>query len=237
MPSQGLGGLFEGEFTDNNITSTELLLSSINRDNPAYLVHISSSVVNSQAVDFYTESKKAQEKLVLASGLLCTILRPTLMFGWFDRKHLGWLGRFMEKCPIFPIPGNGKYIRQPLYVRDFCQIIISCIETKQHNKTYNISGLEKVEYIEIIRMIKAAIRSKTTIIKLPYWLFYLLLRIYAVICKNPPFTVKQLQALVVKEEFEIINWPDIFGVVPTNTTKAINETFNDELYSKIILDF
>ena len=25
------------------------------------------------------------------------MLRPTLMFGWFDQKHLGWLSRFMAK--------------------------------------------------------------------------------------------------------------------------------------------
>ena len=39
-----------------------------------------------------------------------TILRPTLMFGWFDRKHLGWLARFMQKAPVFPIHVPGKPI-------------------------------------------------------------------------------------------------------------------------------
>ena len=41
------------------------------------------------------------------------------MFGWFDRKHLGWLARFMCRVPVFPIPGSGEYLRQPLYVGDF----------------------------------------------------------------------------------------------------------------------
>jgi uncharacterized protein YbjT (DUF2867 family) len=89
---------------------------------------ISSSVVVSVADDFYTRSKKEQERMVLASGMPCPILRPTLMFGWFDRKHLGWLSRFMRKVPVFPIPGHGRYMRQPLYVGDFSNVIISCIE-------------------------------------------------------------------------------------------------------------
>ncbi len=72
------------------------------------------------AVDDYTETKKAQEALVSASGIKQVILRPTLMFGWFDRKHVGWLARFMQKVPVFPIPGNGKFLRQPLYAGDFC---------------------------------------------------------------------------------------------------------------------
>jgi uncharacterized protein YbjT (DUF2867 family) len=71
-------------------------------------VHISSSVVNSRAGDFYTESKKAQEKIVVESGLPACLLRPILMFGWFDRKHLGWLARFMQRAPAFPAPGDGR---------------------------------------------------------------------------------------------------------------------------------
>ena len=39
------------------------------------------------------------------------ILRPTLMFGWFDRKHLGWLSNLMVSFPLFPIPGKGQFIR------------------------------------------------------------------------------------------------------------------------------
>ena len=45
------------------------------------------------------------------------------MFGWFDRKHLGWLARFMQRAPVFPIPGDGRYLRQPLYVGDLCNVI------------------------------------------------------------------------------------------------------------------
>ena len=86
--------------------------------------------MESAADDFYTNSKKEQERAVKDSGIPCPILRPTLMFGWFDRKHLGWLSRFLQKVPVFPIPGNGRYMRQPLYVGDFCNVIISCIENK-----------------------------------------------------------------------------------------------------------
>ena len=76
------------------------------------------------------------------------------MFGWFDRKHLGWLARFMERAPVFPIPGNGRYLRQPLYVGDFCNIIISCIEKPLPGKTFNISGQEKIDYIDLIKGVK-----------------------------------------------------------------------------------
>ena len=88
-----IGGLIYSEFVRNTLTSSERVLDAAKRHGIPYLVHISSSVVNSRADDFYTRTKRAQEDLVVKSGFKRCVLRPTLMFGWFDRKHLGWLAR------------------------------------------------------------------------------------------------------------------------------------------------
>ncbi len=232
-----IGGIAWQDFVRNNVDSTRVILDAIKANNVPYLVHISSSVVESIADDFYTRSKKEQEEMVLASGIPCPILRPTLMFGWFDRKHLGWLSRFMKKVPVFPVPGDGRYMRQPLYVGDFCRIIISCIEHRRGTGIYNISGHEKVDYIDIIREIKHATRAKTPIVRIPYGLFYALLWTWSLFDKNPPFTTQQLAALSAKDEFEVIDWPGIFGVRSTPFKKAIDETFNDPRYGSVILEF
>jgi len=232
-----IGGLFYQEFVDNNVSSTKLILNLVRENSIPYLVHISSSVVESVADDFYTRSKIEQEQIVLQSGIPCPILRPTLMFGWFDRKHLGWLARLMQKIPVFPIPGNGKFMRQPLYVGDFCGVIISCIENRIPSGVFNISGHQKIDYIDMIRVIKQATGAKALILKIPYGLFYTLLWIWALFDKNPPFTTQQLQALVAKDEFEVTNWPETFGVPFTPFEQAIEETFNHPKYSKVVLDF
>lgn len=224
-------------FVRNNITSTKHVLNAIQKYGIKHTVHISSSVVESIAEDDYTKTKTEQEHIVLDSGIECIVLRPTLMFGWFDRKHLGWLSRFMQKVPIFPIPGNGKYMRQPLYVGDFANIIISCIESKRKGGVYNISGLEQVDYIDIIRSIKRAIKSKTVILKIPFKLFSFLLKAWAVFDNNPPFTADQLDALVACDEFEVIDWEGEFDVKATRFDDAVDETFCHEKYSKIELEF
>jgi len=223
-------------FIRNNVESTKKILTQIKANNIPYTVHISSSVVNSVADDFYTNTKKEQEKLVLDSGINHCVLRPTLMFGWFDRKHLGWLSRFMESVPFFPIPGNGKYMRQPLYELDFCNIIISAME-KRINGIYNITGRDMVDYIDIIKTIKRAKGLKTPIICIPYWLFYSMLKVAGVFLKNPPFTTQQLKALVAKDEFELIPWWEIFDVESTSFEQAMQDTFNHPEYSKYVLEF
>jgi len=232
-----IGGIDYQEFVRNNVDSTRLVLDEIKRHPGVRLVHVSSSVVESVADDFYTRSKKAQEEMVLASGVPCPVLRPTLMFGWFDRKHLGWLSRFMRKVPLFPIPGHGRYMRQPLYVGDFSNIIISCIEHPVENRIYNISGHEEVDYIDIIRQIKRTTRSRTPVVRIPYSLFYGLIWLWSRFDRNPPFTTQQLSALIAPDRFEVIDWPGIFGVRSTPFAEAIDETFNDPKYSHIVMEF
>ena len=45
----------------------------------------------------HQHQEASRKQLVVDSGIALRRLRPTLMFGWFDRKHLGWLSRFMQR--------------------------------------------------------------------------------------------------------------------------------------------
>ena len=231
-----IGGLDPAAFTRNNETATECVLAALKMGRCEYLVHASSSVVNSNAVDNYTETKNAQERLVAESGIPRAILRPTLMFGWFDRKHLGWLKRFMEKTPVFPVPGSGRYLRQPLYAGDFSAIVAACLE-RRITGTYDITGLERIDYIDLIRALRRAAGLRTPIVRIPYGLFWLMLRAYALVDRDPPFTTHQLKALVTPDVFDVIDWPSLFGVTPTPLDRALDLTYRHPTYSKIQLEF
>lgn len=232
-----IGGLDERDFTANNVTATTHIIDVIREHSVPYFVHISSSVVNSRADDFYTRSKTAQEKLIdTVHDVPHVVLRPTLMFGWFDRKHLGWIRRFMSRALVFPVPGNGKYIRQPLYAGDFASIILSAMRSRATG-TFDISGLEQVTYIDLITLIRDAVKLKTPIIHVPVRLFWWLLYVYGKFDRNPPFTTRQLEALVIPETFPVIDWPAIFSVTPTPLKTAISETFLDPDYSSTVLEF
>jgi nucleoside-diphosphate-sugar epimerase len=231
-----IGGVEAGAYRANNIAATDRLLAAAKAAEIPYVVHISSSVVNSAAVDFYTETKKEQERIARDSGLPAVILRPTLMFGWFDRKHLGWLARFMTRTPVFPIPGSGRYLRQPLYAGDFCNIIIACLDGRLEG-AYNISGLERIDFIDLVKLLRDTLGRRTPIVKVPYSLFRGILQAYALVDKDPPFTTMQLEALATPDVFEVIDWPEVFGVKATPLAEALRETFLDPRYSNVRLEF
>ena len=231
-----IGGLNPLEFEANNVTATRQILSAVDANRVPYFVGISSSVVNSRADDLYTRSKSAQERLFEASTVPHVILRPTLMFGWFDRKHLGWLRRFMDRTPLFPIPGKGNYVRQPLYVGDFVSIIVAAVDRKKTG-TFDISGLEKITYANLIGLIHEIVKPRARVVHIPYSVFWLLLWLNARINRDPPFTTNQLEALVIPETFPVIDWPKEFRVEPTPLRQALSDTFLDPKYSNVTLSF
>lgn len=227
-------------FERNNLEATRQVLRVLGglqaRGAAPYLVHASSSVVNSVADDHYVRSKTAQEQLVRASGLRHCVLRPTLMFGWFDPKHLGWLARFMERVPVFPIPGHGRYMRQPLYNRDFCRAILAMLRQQPDGAVHDLTGPDRIDYIDMIRTIRAARGLKTPIVCIPIPLFAAMLKVYALFSDKPPFTADQLKALTAGDEFTGVDLQQVFGFTPTPFRQAIEETFGHPTYSGVVLD-
>ena len=216
-------GLNYLDFHQNTVMSTQNLLSQIkNQKVNTYLIHVSSSVINSKADDFYTRSKREQEQLVMNSSLQKVILRPTLMYGEGDNKHFYALINLMRKFPFFPLPGSGKYIRQPLYAMDFANVIKNCIEDPKEG-IYNISGLEFITFKDCLIKFKRHYQCFSLITPIPVFMFRLLLRLAALITKKVPFTEQQLDALIVPETFERIDWPHIFNTTYTTFDDGIKK--------------
>ena len=229
-------GLTAEPFVRNNLTASERVLAAARERGVGFLVHASSSVVNSVADDDYTRTNRAQEELVKNEVVPHCILRPPLMFGWFDPKHLGWLSRFMEKVPVFPIPGHGRYMRQPLYNRDFCRAILSCMREQPAGAVYDLVGPDRIDYIDMIKAIREVKGLKTPIVRIPYGLFDGLLKFYALFSAKPPFTSGQLKALTAGDEFSGVDMEATFGFQPTPFQEALRETFTHPVYSQVELE-
>ncbi len=225
-------GKTDAPFVRNNVDASDRVLTAIRNAGVPFAIQVSSSVVNSMADDAYTRTKREQERRFVDSGLPGCVLRPTLMFGWFDPKHLGWLARFMERTPVFPIPGDGRFMRQPLYNRDFCKVIQWCLEQRPIGHTYDLVGNERVDYVDIIREIRRVKQLNTRLLHLPYSVFDGLLRTYALFSDKPPFTSAQLRALTAGDDFTGVDVMQTFGFDLTPFAKAIEETFCHPVYSQ-----
>ncbi|WP_019568677.1 NAD(P)-dependent oxidoreductase [Thioalkalivibrio sp. ALMg13-2] len=222
---------YRADFERNNLTSTRRVLAALQKHRVPYTVHVSSSVVCSVAEDPYAQTKREQEAMFLGSGLPGVVLRPTLLFGRHDSHHLGWLARFMRYSPVFPIPGDGLYLRQPLFVQDFCSVIEHCLERRSELGCINLTGLEPIAYIDLVRYLRRITQARSLLLPIPISLFGALLETYGFLTRRPPFTRNQLQALIAGDHFEVIDWPARFEIEPTPLHQALEQTFGKTRHS------
>ncbi len=213
-------------FERSNVQGVNNVLELCKKYKIKNLIHISSSVVISVAKDEYTRTKRIGEEMVAKSKIPHTILRPPLMYGCFDAKHLGWITRFMEKIPIIPIPGSGKYIRQPLFVNDLCNVIVELTKRKPENKVWNIIGRERICYIDLLKTIAKVRGWHRLFIPLPLPVFAFMLRVYGFVLRKTVFTPDQMKALVAGDEFPVENWCGEFGVKYTPFKEAMWKTWH-----------
>ena len=215
----------------NNIESVKNILEACEKFKVPNLIHLSSSVVISISRDDYTKTKTIGEELVKSSNCNYTILRPPLMYGCFDIKHLDHIIKTFDKSLFLPMPGSGKYLPQPLYAKDMTKIILKLIERKPKNKIYNIIGKEKIYFIDLLKMIRNAKNKDTLFIKIPISLFTLMLRVYSSISGKKTLNYNQLKALSAGDIFPVDNWEKEFGIKYTKFNEGVSEMINSRDYT------
>ena len=102
---------------------------------------------------------------------------------------------------------------------------------------YDITGIEQVSYISLMRQLRKSVGSHSWIIHLPIPVFAALLQIWALISRQPAFTTSQLKALTAGDEFEVIDWPGKFHVTPTPLAEALRITYQDPRYAQLEIPF
>lgn len=142
------------------------------------------------------------ERLIKESDLYYTIIRPTMIYGAPKDRNMWRLVKYLKRLSILPILGDGKYLQQPVYVKDLAWAIVSAYETDLSiNKAYNISGLKALTYNQVVDVTGKALGKKVFKIHLPMKLSYNLLKIYEKVSRKPKLKAEQVLRLNENKDF------------------------------------
>ncbi len=119
-------------------------------------VHVSALGAAAGGPGRYFDSKGRAEEIVRRSGLSWTIFRPSGIFGPGDR-FFAELGKAVRRAPFLPVPGDGKFLLQPVFVGDVAKGIVDCLDRPDtERRAFDVGGPERFTYGELVDRIAAA---------------------------------------------------------------------------------
>lgn len=131
-----VAGLISGDkaaFEAVNVTGTAHVIDAVRAAGIRRFVHISSLAAREPDLSAYGHSKARSERLVQASGLDWTILRPPAVYGPGDRETLELFK--MARRGFVALPPKGRF--SLIHVEDLCRLILALLPAEEsHGEVY-----------------------------------------------------------------------------------------------------
>jgi uncharacterized protein YbjT (DUF2867 family) len=163
------------------------------------------------------------EHAICASGLAYTILRPTMIYGSSRDRNMCRLIRYLQRWPIIPIFGNGKYLQQPVYVEDVAKALVEASITERTiGKAYDIAGASALTYNQVIDTICELLRRKVRKVHIPASPIVACLGSMERLGLNLPIKGEQILRLNEDKAFDFDEATKDFGYAPRSFVEGIS---------------
>ncbi len=174
-------------------------------------------------LDANSKSVRQQaEDCIKASKLDWTILRPTMIYGAPADRNICRLIRYLQRWPIIPIIGNGRYLQQPVYVEDVAKAIVNALMTERTiGKSYNIPGATALTFNEVIDTIYKLLGRKDYKIHMPVSPVVKGLGAAERLGLNLPIKAEQILRLNEDKAFDFHEAARDFGYAPRSFVEGI----------------
>lgn len=180
-----------------NHLGTAHVVAAAQRAGVRRFVHLGALGVEERAGLNYASSKARGERVVRASGLDYTIIKPSLIWGERDGFFNIVAALVRVPAPVVPVPGNGKSRFQPVWVGDVARSIVTVLADPKGSvgRSYELGGPRYWTYAEITREVARALNKRRLIVPMPVPLIALVAGVSEAIRFPFPVATDQLRQL------------------------------------------
>lgn len=136
-----------------------------------------------QAGEEYRQIDEFIYKICQESGIVLTVLRPTMIYGNSSDMNVIKFIKMVDKLPLMPVVNGAHYELQPVNFQDlgiaYYQVLMN--ETTTAGRDFNLSGGEPIELREMLTVIGEKLGKQVKFINVPFniaysvaWLIFLL---------------------------------------------------------------
>jgi NADH dehydrogenase len=145
------------------VANSRVLIEAARRAGVARIVHLSIANPSIDSPLPYYRGKALVEHALAAADVPSAIVRPTWIFGGGQdilANNIAWILRHL---PIFVVPGDGRYLVQPVHLDDLAHI---CLRAAQghSDEIVDAAGPDTMSFEDLVRAISRALGRNTPIV-------------------------------------------------------------------------
>jgi nucleoside-diphosphate-sugar epimerase len=148
------------------VANSKALFEAARRARVARIVHLSIANPSLDSPLPYYRGKALAERALTAAAVPYVIVRPTWLYGGGQdvlANNIAWI---LRRFPVFVLPGDGRYLVQPVHVDDLADI---CLRAAQGpaDVTIDAAGPDTMSFEQLVDAIRHAVGRRTPILHAP----------------------------------------------------------------------
>ena len=147
----------------NAVASSRALFEAARRAGVARIVHLSIANPSIDSPLLYYRGKALVEQALAAGDVPYAIVRPTWIFGGGRdvlANNIAWI---LRRMPVFVMPGDGRYLVQPIHVDDLAHICLRAARGPS-DVVMDAAGPDTMSFDELVRAVRHALGRRTPIL-------------------------------------------------------------------------
>jgi NADH dehydrogenase len=175
------------------VANSRALFEAARRAGVARMVHVSIANASLDSPLPYYRGKALVEQALGASRVPHAIVRPTWFFGGRDvlTNNIAWA---LRRLPAFVVPGDGRYLVQPINVDDFARICLRAARDET-GAVVDAAGPDRMTFDRLVRAVRDALRRRTPIVHAPPVAVAGMLRALDLVVRDVVLTADEIRGL------------------------------------------
>jgi uncharacterized protein YbjT (DUF2867 family) len=176
------------------VANCRALFEAARRAGVARIVHLSIANPSIDSPLPYYRGKALVEQALTAVDVPYSIVRPTWIFGGGRdvlANNIAWILRHM---PVFVVPGDGRYLVQPIHVDDLADICVGAAHG-QSDVIIDAAGPDAISFETLVRAIRDAVSRRTPIVHASPAVMEALARALGLVVRDVVLTADEIRGL------------------------------------------
>ena len=176
------------------VADSRALFEAARRAGVARIVHVSIANPSIDSPLPYYRGKALVEQALATAGVPYAIVRPTFFFGGgldILVNNIAWI---LRRVPVFVVPGDGRYLVQPIHVDDLARICVRASHSRG-GLIMDAAGPDTMSFEELVRAIREAVGRRTPILHAPPAAMAALARALGIVVRDVVLTADEIRGL------------------------------------------